>query len=50
MCEYVMSKEMFKILSKDWKKDKKKNAKEAVIDYLNRAFGLKETVIDIVVE
>lgn len=50
MCEYVMSKEMFKILSKDWKKDKKKNAKEAVIDYLSRAFGLKETVINIVVE
>ena len=50
MCEYVMSKKMFKILSKDWKKEKKKSAKEAVIDYLNRTLGLKETVINIVVE
>ena len=50
MLEYKMSKEMFKILSKDWKKDKKQSAKDAVIDYINQTFGLKEKVIDVVVD
>lgn len=50
MFEYVMSKEMFKALSKDWKKDKKKSAKHAVIDYINQTFGLKEQVVDVVVD
>lgn len=50
MFEYVMSKEMFKTISKNWKRDKKKSAKDAVIDYINQTYGLKNTVINVVVE
>jgi hypothetical protein len=45
-----MTKELFKILSKDWKKDKKKNAKEAVIDYLNQTGGFKDEVTNVVID
>lgn len=47
MFEYVMTKKMYDAIIKNLKRKNISNTRQAVIDYVNSSFGLKNEVIDI---